>query len=172
MKLVTVKADATNKAGVPFSYWYLDPDSKVMSTSTSYSFYVVGEMAFSAKYDAVKTDPEVNLFCSTKYSTAAGKLSFIAKRSVDKTYTVVEHGVVITDEKGWKDYYSNNQTAMIKGATRTRKSVAKGTANIGTYEAKLKAGKKEKWYGRSYVTYTDGYKTYTEYSEIVAYPKK
>lgn len=172
MKLVTVKADATNKAGVPFLYWYLDPDSKVMSTSTSYSFYVVGEMAFSAKYDAVKTDPEVNLFCSTKYSTAAGKLSFIAKRSVDKAYTVVEHGVVITDEKGWNDYYSNNQTAMIKGATRTRKSVAKGTANIGTYEAKLKAGKKEKWYGRSYVTYTDGYKTYTEYSEIVAYPKK
>lgn len=172
MKLVTVKADATNKTGVPFLYWYLDTDSKVMSTSTSYSFYVVGEMAFSAKYDAVKTDPEVNLFCSTKYSTAAGKLSFIAKRSVDKTYTVVEHGVVITDEKGWNDYYSNNQTAMIKGATRTRKSVAKGTANIGTYEAKLKAGKKEKWYGRSYVTYTDGYKTYTEYSEIVAYPKK
>lgn len=172
MKLVTVKADATNKTGVPFLYWYLDPDSKVMSTSTSYSFYVVGEMAFSAKYDAVKTDLEVNLFCSTKYSTAAGKLSFIAKRSVDKTYTVVEHGVVITDEKGWNDYYSNNQTAMIKGATRTRKSVAKGTANIGTYEAKLKAGKKEKWYGRSYVTYTDGYKTYTEYSEIVAYPKK
>lgn len=169
MKLVTVKADATNKAGVPFLYWYLDPDSKVMSTSTSYSFYVVGEMAFSAKYDAVKTDPEVNLFCSTKYSTAAGKRSFIAKRSVDKTYTVVEHGVVITDERGWDDYYKNNQTAMIKGATRTRKSVAKGTANIGTYEAKLKAGKKEKWYGRSYVTYTDGYKTYTEYSEIVDY---
>lgn len=169
MKLVTVKADATNKAGVPFLYWYLDQDSKVMSTSTSYSFYVVGEMAFSAKYDAVKTDPEVNLFCSTKYSTAAGKRSFIAKRSVDKTYTVVEHGVVITDERGWDDYYKNNQTAMIKGATRTRKSVAKGTANIGTYEAKLKAGKKEKWYGRSYVTYTDGYKTYTEYSEIVDY---
>lgn len=169
MKLVTVKADATNKAGVPFLYWYLDPDSKVMSTSTSYSFYVVGEMAFSATYDAVKTDPEVNLFCSTKYSTAAGKRSFIAKRSVDKTYTVVEHGVVITDERGWDDYYKNNQTAMIKGATRTRKSVAKGTANIGTYEAKLKAGKKEKWYGRSYVTYTDGYKTYTEYSEIVDY---
>lgn len=170
MKLVTVKADATNKAGVPFLYWYLDPDSKVMSTSTSYSFYVVGEMAFSAKYDAVKTDPEVNLFCSTKYSTAAGKLSFIAKRSVDKIYTVVEHGVIITDKTGWDNYYKNNKTAMIKGATRTRKSVAKGTANIGTYEAKLKAGKKEEWHGRSYVTYTDGYKTYTEYSEIVDYP--
>lgn len=169
MKLVTVRADATNKTDVPFVHWYLDPDFKVMSTSTSYSFYVVGNMTFSAKYDADKTDPEVNLFCSTKYSTAAGKRSFIAKRSVDKTYTVVEHGVIVTDEKGWNDYYKNDQTAMIKDATRTRKAVAKGTANIGTYEAKLKAGKKEKWYGRSYVTYTNGYKTYTEYSDIVDY---
>lgn len=168
MKLVTVRADATNKTDVPFVYWYLDPD-KVMSTSTSYSFYVVGNMTFSAKYDTDKTDPEVNLFCSTKYSTAAGKRSFIAKRSVDKTYTVVEHGVIITDEKGWNDYYGKNQTAMIKDATRTRKAVAKGTANIGTFDAKLKAGKKEKWYGRSYVTYTNGYKTYTEYSDIVDY---
>ena len=170
MKKVTVRADATDKTGLPFVSWHLDPDYKVMSTSTSYSFYVVGEMTFSVKYDADKREPEVNLFCSTKYSTAAGKLSFIAKRSVDKIYTVVEHGVIITDKTGWDNYYKNNKTAMIKGATRTRKSVAKGTANIGTYEAKLKAGKNEEWHGRSYVTYTDGYKTYTEYSEIVDYP--
>ena len=122
------------------------------------------------KYQEEKPAPEISLFCSTKYSTAAGKLSFIAKRSVDKIYTVVEHGVIITDETGWDNYYKNNETAMIKGATRTRKSVAKGTANIGTYEAKLKAGKTEKWYGRSYVTYTDGYKTYIEYSDIAPYP--
>lgn len=172
MKMVTVKADATNKSGVPFVYWYLDSDEKVMSTSTSYSFYAVGNMMLSVKYNEDKADPEVNLFCSTKYSSAAGKLSFIAKRSVDKIYTVVEHGIVITDETGWNDYYKDNTTALIKGATRTRKSVAKGTANIGTYEAKLKAGKKEKWYGRSYVTYTDGYKTYTLYSEVAKYPNK
>lgn len=167
---VTVKASKTNSEGYQFAGWTMK--EKILSTSTSYTFYVTGEMNITPKYQEEKPAPEISLFCNTKYSTAAGKLSFIAKRSVDKTYTVVEHGVVITDEKGWNDYYSNNQTAMIKGATRTRKSVAKGTANIGTYEAKLKAGKKEKWYGRSYVTYTDGYKTYTEYSEIVAYPKK
>ena len=167
---VTVKARETDSDGYQFAGWTMK--GKILSTSTSYTFYVTGEMNIIPKYQEEKPAPEISLFCSTKYSTAAGKLSFIAKRSVDKTYTVVEHGVVITDEKGWNDYYSNNQTAMIKGATRTRKSVAKGTANIGTYEAKLKAGKKEKWYGRSYVTYTDGYKTYTEYSEIVAYPKK
>ena len=165
---VTVKASKTNSEGYQFAGWTMK--EKILSTSTSYTFYVTGEMNITPKYQEEKPAPEISLFCSTKYSTAAGKLSFIAKRSVDKIYTVVEHGVIITDKTGWDNYYKNNKTAMIKGATRTRKSVAKGTANIGTYEAKLKAGKNEEWHGRSYVTYTDGYKTYTEYSEIVDYP--
>lgn len=164
---VTVKASKTNSEGYQFAGWTMK--EKILSTSTSYTFYVTGEMNITPKYQEEKPAPEISLFCSTKYSTAAGKLSFIAKRSVDKIYTVVEHGVIITDETGWDNYYKNNEKAMIKGATRTRKSVAKGTANIGTYEAKLKAGKTEKWYGRSYVTYTDGYKTYTEYSDIAPY---
>lgn len=165
---VTVKASKTNSEGYQFAGWTMK--EKILSTSTSYTFYVTGEMNITPKYQEEKPAPEISLFCNTKYSTAAGKLSFIAKRSVDKIYTVVEHGVIITDKTGWDNYYKNNKTAMIKGATRTRKSVAKGTANIGTYEAKLKAGKNEEWHGRSYVTYTDGYKTYTEYSEIVDYP--
>lgn len=165
---VTVKARETDSDGYQFAGWTMK--GKILSTSTSYTFYVTGEMNIIPKYQEEKPAPEISLFCSTKYSTAAGKLSFIAKRSVDKIYTVVEHGVIITDETGWDNYYKNNETAMIKGATRTRKSVAKGTANIGTYEAKLKAGKTEKWYGRSYVTYTDGYKTYIEYSDIAPYP--
>lgn len=165
---VTVKASETNSDGYQFAGWTMK--EKILSTSTSYTFYVTGEMNIIPKYQEEKPAPEISLFCSTKYNTAAGKLSFIAKRSVDKIYTVVEHGVIITDKTGWDNYYKNNKTAMIKGATRTRKSVAKGTANIGTYEAKLKAGKNEEWHGRSYVTYTDGYKTYTEYSEIVDYP--
>lgn len=165
---VTVKASETNSDGYQFAGWTMK--EKILSTSTSYTFYVTGEMNITPKYPEEKPAPEISLFCNTKYNTAAGKLSFIAKRSVDKIYTVVEHGVIITDKTGWDNYYKNNKTAMIKGATRTRKSVAKGTANIGTYEAKLKAGKNEEWHGRSYVTYTDGYKTYTEYSEIVDYP--
>lgn len=165
---VTVKASETNSDGYQFAGWTMK--EKILSTSTSYTFYVTGEMNITPKYQEEKPAPEISLFCSTKYNTAAGKLSFIAKRSVDKIYTVVEHGVIITDKTGWDNYYKNNKTPMIKGATRTRKSVAKGTANIGTYEAKLKAGKNEEWHGRSYVTYTDGYKTYTEYSEIVDYP--
>ena len=35
----------------------------------------------------------------------------------------------------------------------------------------IACGKNEQWYGRSYVTYTDGYTTYTMYSEISEYPQ-
>lgn len=156
-----------------FAQWQIPTkglEGKVMCTSTSYTFYVVEDMILEASY--VEVAPEVNIFCAGRYLTSLGKVSFVAKRSVDKSYRVIEHGIIITDETGWTELYQNNRNAMVKGATRTKKSIAKGTANNGTYEARLKAGKKEKWYGRSYVTYTDGDATYTVYSDVAPYESK
>lgn len=156
-----------------FAQWQIPTkglEGKVMCTSTSYTFYVVEDMILEASY--VEVAPEVNIFCAGRYLTSLGKVSFVAKRSVDKSYRVIEHGIIITDETGWTKLYHNNRNAMVKGATRTKKSIAKGTANNGTYEARLKAGKKEKWYGRSYVTYTDGDTTYTVYSDVAPYESK
>ena len=156
-----------------FAQWQIPTkgfEGKVMCTTTSYTFYVVENMTLEASY--VEAEPEVNIFCAGRYLTSLGKISFVAKRSVDKSYRVIEHGIIITDETGWTELYNGNRNAMVKGATRTKKSVAKGTANNGTYEARLKAGKKEKWYGRSYVTYTDGDTTYTVYSDVAPYESK
>lgn len=156
-----------------FAQWQIPTkgfEGKVMCTSTSYTFYVVEDMILEASY--VEAEPEVNIFCAGRYLTSLGKVSFVAKRSVDKSYRVIEHGIIITDQTGWDNLYKNNTNAMVKGATRTKKSIAKGTANNGTYEARLKAGKKEKWYGRSYVTYTDGDTTYTVYSDVAPYESK
>lgn len=156
-----------------FAQWQIPTkgfEGKVMCTSTSYTFYVVEDMILEASY--VEAEPEVNIFCAGRYLTSLGKISFVAKRSVDKSYRVIEHGIIITDQTGWDNLYKNNTNAMVKGATRTKKSIAKGTANNGTYEARLKAGKKEKWYGRSYVTYTDGDATYTVYSDVAPYESK
>lgn len=156
-----------------FAQWQIPTkglEGKVMCTSTSYTFYVVEDMILEASY--VEVAPEVNIFCAGRYLTSLGKVSFVAKRSVDKSYRVIEHGIIITDETGWTELYKDNRNAMVKGATRTKKSIAKGTANNGTYEARLKAGKKEKWYGRSYVTYTDGDTTYTVYSDVAPYESK
>lgn len=166
---VTAPGTANN---ANFANWQIPPEDsevfgKVMCTTTSYTFYVADNMTLEASY--LEAEPEVNIFCAGRYLTSLGKISFVAKRSVDKSYKVIEHGIIITDETGWKSLYMSNTNAMVKGATRTKKSVAKGTANNGIYEARLKAGKKEKWYGRSYVTYTDRDTTYTVYSEVAEY---
>lgn len=173
-----VKVTAPGMANnADFAQWQIpsenpdeNPDGKVMCTTTSYTFYVVDEIILEASY--LEAEPAVTIFCAGRYLTSLGKISFVAKRSVDKSYRVIEHGIIITDETGWTKLYHNNENAMVKGATRTKKSVAKGTANNGVYEARLKAGKKEKWYGRSYVTYTDGDTTYTEYSKVAEYKNK
>lgn len=166
---VTVTASAKD-GSAKFDGWQMtldDMGSRTVCTTTSYTFYVIGTTVLEPVYSEDVQEEEVNLFCSNSYR--AGTLSFIGKRSVPTAYKVVEHGIVITDATGWKRY-ENNTEAFVKGATRTRKSVAKGKANNGTYEAKLKCGKNEKWYGRSYVTYTDGVSTYTLYSDITEYP--
>ena len=171
-----VKVTAPGTANTQkFASWQIPSETpgafgKVMCTTTSYTFYVVENMTLEASY--VEAEPEVNIFCAGRYLTSLGKISFVAKRSVDKSYRVIEHGIIITDQTGWDNLYKNNTNAMVKGATRTKKSIAKGTANNGTYEARLKAGKKEKWYGRSYVTYTDGDTTYTVYSDVAPYESK
>lgn len=149
-----------------FTGWIYN--GKTVCTSTSYKFYVVGEMQL--RYEmGTKVKEEVNLFCSSEYSTTLGKLSFIGKRAVPSRYKVVEHGIVITDATGWVKY-ENNQKAFVKGASRTKKSIASGKSNYGTFEAKLKCGRDEEWYGRYYVTYTDGTTTYTLYSDVEKYP--
>ena len=169
---VTAPGTANNQK---FASWQIPSETpgafgKVMCTTTSYTFYVVENMTLEASY--IEEEPEVNIFCAGRYLTSLGKVSFVAKRSVDKSYRVIEHGIIITDQTGWDNLYKNNTNAMVKGATRTKKSIAKGTANNGTYEARLKVGKKEKWYGRSYVTYTDGDATYTVYSDVAPYESK
>lgn len=149
-----------------FTGWIYN--GKTVCTSTSYKFYVVGEMQL--RYEmGTKVKEEVNLFCSSEYSTTLGKLSFIGKRAVPSRYKVVEHGIVITDAIGWEKYRSN-QKAFVKGASRTKKSIASGKSNYGTFEAKLKCGRDEEWHGRYYVTYTDGTTTYTLYSDVENYP--
>lgn len=157
--------DSVNTAEQQFAGWVYK--GKTVCTNTSYKFFVIGDMDLTYTTGERKQE-EVNLFCNSKYNTSIGKLSFIGKRMVPTMYKVIEHGIVITDATGWGKY-EGNPNAFVKKASRTRTSTAKGKANNGTYEAKLACGKNEQWYGRSYVTYTDGYTTYTMYSEISEY---
>lgn len=160
-------SNEVNTAEEQFAGWVYK--NKTVCTNRSYKFFAIGDMELTYTMGERKQE-EVNLFCNSKYNTSIGKLSFIGKRMVPTMYKVIEHGIVITDATGWRKY-ENNQNAFVKKASRTKTSIAKGKANNGTYEAKLACGKNEQWYGRSYVTYTDGYTTYTMYSKISEYPQ-
>lgn len=156
------------------------------ANAREYSFYVVDSWTYKPMYTAATPVSDIINYCRTKYAKSTGKLSFVAKRNVPRDgYIIREHGVVITDRIGWSKYYKENVNAFKKGATRTRKSTAKGKAHSGTYEAIMTAkqvGESKEWYGRSYIEYVkvkDGkIETdengneilYTNYSKVVPYP--
>ena len=159
---VTVTAPEINGENKKFAAWTWDKQK--LSESNEYAFYVVGDMDLQMTYDASTVDEaEVVLVGSTKYTEK--KRSFIAKRSVSKKcQKVLEHGVVVTDQKGWETYYgegATNPKPFEKGNTRTKCSRKYSEhdgllAYNGTFKANLKvANKSEKWYGRPYVIYQD-----------------
>lgn len=165
---VTVKADKESN-GQKFAAWLWN--GQKLSETNEYTFYAVGDMEVTPTYNKEEIREEIVKFaCSTKF--ANNRRCFIAKRSVSKAYKVKEYGVVITDQKGWDNNYASNLDGFVKGATRTKCTYKKDTVNPnnGTFEARLKCGRTEKWYGRAYVTYAmeDG-STTTVYSDVIRY---
>ena len=165
----------------PFSGWEMtvnnggsseDSGTKIVSNSTVYTFYVTGETHLEPVYgetDEKPAEEKIVLNCSTGYQTDSAY--FLTKREIPKKYSVVEHGVVMTDERGW-ERYQNKEEGFVRGAALTKRSVAKRKGNSGIFKAKLKCEKNKVWYGRAYIIYTDGETTYTKYSEIIRYPQQ
>ena len=149
-----------------------DSGTKIVSNSTVYTFYVTGETHLEPVYSETDEKPaeeKIVLNCSTGYQTDSAY--FLTKREIPKKYSVVEHGVVMTDERGW-ERYQNKEEGFVRGAALTKRSVAKRKGNSGIFKAKLKCEKNKVWYGRAYIIYTDGETTYTKYSEIIRYPQQ
>ena len=164
---VTISASATSGEKT-FTGWKWNDN--VISTSAKYTLYAVEDMEITPSYEANEKAEEVKQMFTKRYKS--GKHCFIAKRSVPKTYKVSEYGVVITDKTGW-DYYKDHEEAFIKGATRTKWTCKTGSANNGTFEARLSGDKSTKYYAKAYVTYTytdaEGKHTVTEYTKGFLY---
>lgn len=164
---VTISASATSGEKT-FTGWKWNDN--VISTSAKYTLYAVEDMEITPSYEANEKAEEVKQMFTKTYKS--GKHCFIAKRSVPKTYKVSEYGVVITDKTGW-DYYKDHEEAFKKGATRTKWTCKTGSANNGTFEARLSGDKSTKYYAKAYVTYTytdaEGKHTVTEYTKGFLY---
>ena len=164
---VTISASATS-GEKKFTGWKWNDN--VISTSAKYTLYAVEDMEITPSYEANEKAEEVKQMFTKRYKS--GKHCFIAKRSVPKTYKVSEYGVVITDKTGW-DYYKDHEEAFKKGAIRTKWTCKAGSANNGTFEARLSGNKSTKYYAKAYVTYTyedtTGTHEVTEYTDGFVY---
>lgn len=154
---VTISASKISD-GKNFAGWVWSGNGKenVISTSSTYTLYAVDDMALTPSYsESTDAKEEVKLMSSTSWKS--NKRSFTVKRSVPKGWTIVGHGVVITDQIGYERYYCDKPVVSGKvfgiGAYRTKHTVCKSKVNNGTFIAKLTCKKTEEWYAKAYVTY-------------------
>jgi len=152
--LAKVEAPAAPE-GKKFAYWKTS-EGKIVCYASNYSFYVMQNVTLEPIYaeDDTAVKEQVTILCTASYNKSKKQLSFTSKRSLPAGYTVVSHGIVITDSTGW-GRFGQDAEKLIIGASRTKKAVATTRGRLGTYVAKMTCTASDTWYGRAYVTYKD-----------------
>ncbi len=164
-KVTAPEAPANQK----FAYWKTDKN-KIVCYAPNYSFYVMEDVTLTPVYveDEATVEEQVTILCTASYNKSTKKVAFTSKRSLPEGCTIVGHGIVITDSKGWTGLGSD-PSKLVLGATRTKRAVATTTGRQGTYVARQVCSESDTWYGKAYVTYTDkNGKTNTVYSDYVS----
>lgn len=146
--LLTATLDAAAvPVGQKFAYW--TKDGRIVSYSTSYSFYM-GASAIELKAVYVDASEDVTptqvLAMYEPVLLEGGKIAFFAERSLESEYTLVESGILLYGQDG---YFDASTEGVIK-ATATSK------ANIGQYTVrKVNVAPGESWYAKAYMIYLD-----------------
>lgn len=145
-----VKADDPAD-GKKFAYWKDTNNNQILCYRPDYSFYVMYDMALEACYvdDDAEVEKGPTITCTSLYDAAAGKMKFTANRSLPGGYTIIRHGVLITQDESVA--YSDN---FVYGTAGVKRSTAKENTLLGTYVAILKCNLGDAWYGRGYVEYS------------------
>lgn len=163
LELVTVTPNEA-QSGKKFSYWAM-LDGTIMSYQSNYSFYLTNPVDLQAVF--VNEEAEVKKsvllqITNVVSNTAAGKLSFTAERSLPSDTTIVQHGILLTQEDLDEGSFRIGAAGVLKGTATT-------TGRNGTYALnKGNANSGDTWYGRAYVVYKEADGTVkTVYSDIV-----
>lgn len=150
-------AEAT--ADKKFAYW--KKDGAIVSYSYSYTFYVPlydikVEAVFVDKDEVVATVPA--LVMAEPQTVQTNKIAFFAERFLPEQYTMLETGIILSDDT----------TADLTLENAKLKAVSTSTANNGQYTVrKANVTENEKWLGRAYMVYKDGNNIITIYSNTV-----
>ena len=162
----TVTAPETNEEGQTFACWKMSVNGSEAQTvcyNHSYTFYVIDSVTMTPCYAAAETPVEeaFTVLCNASFNPGTGKMTFTSKRSIPEGYTIVGHGIIITDNEADKDTLDLNTTGKKTARATT-------TGLLGTYKATLNCKTSATWYGRAYVTYADSQgNEATVYSDIV-----
>lgn len=164
---VTIEAN-TPQAGEKFSYWE-DSNNNIVCYDTTYKFYATTDATLTAVYvedDVVVEQKASIVITSITKDASSKKLFFIAERIVPDNYTIISHGIIITNDgvtgASETDFIIDG-TGVLKGTAKTKGlagtySLYKGNVNVG-----------EEWFARGYVIYKDSNgNVITIYSSVVS----
>lgn len=154
--------------GKKFSHWTFN--GTPICYTTAYTFTVFADMTVEAVYvdKEQEIEQQVSVTCNATYDKAAGKMLFTVKRSLPAGYTVKEHGIIITNTKGYQALGSNE--AFVIGANGIVHSKGKTTGLLGNYNVTMTVKPGVARYAKGYVTYTNtSGETLTVYSDLLIY---
>ncbi|MBR5272726.1 MAG: hypothetical protein IKU25_04950 [Clostridia bacterium] len=144
----------TAPSGQKFAYW-VDGNGQIISYKETYYFIIMNDCYFTAVF--VDEDEVVDQFAlisiSEVYSTPADRtVSFVALRDIPTEYTVVQNGIILTNDAT----IGTDESAFILDAAGTLKGVSSSNDNKGTSIAvKSNVSPGDTWYARAFVVYLD-----------------
>ncbi len=173
----TVKAvaDATSN-GKQFSHWE-DGNGNVVSYYRSFSFKAHADTTISAVYDSNgQSDVKATIrITKAEYNSQYDWITFYAERSVYSSLTVIQHGIIFTDNEtvakddsrfkmskdgGDSDVYVGTATGKTRSGVYTLSIGGLNNANSWYYDGEM-------LYARGYIIVADSNgNTQTVYSEI------
>lgn len=126
---VTITAPATNSSGQAFSYWE-DGSGKIVSYYRSYSFKAHANEKLIPQYgksfSGVKAAIRVT---KIEYNRYYDWITVYAERSVSSEYTVLQHGIIFTDNAS----VAADTSRFVIGTSGVKASTAKGRNKSGIY---------------------------------------
>lgn len=157
---VTVSAE--NSEELIFLYW-VDEYGNIVSYDKDYTFYVSTDVSFMAVYGLeVPAKKSIIRISGEIYDMSSGKITFVAERNIIDCKTILEQGIILTNNN---DLDANT---FVLDNQYIKKGVSVDKSTKGTYIlTKKNVLSTDNWRARAYVIYkTNDGKIKTLYSDL------
>lgn len=157
-----VKAEvaSTSSDGKAFSYWINTQTNEIVSYYPSFTFSAHTDMSIEAVYGVTVPDRVAIRITKAEYNSEQKLISFYSERSIASEYTVLQHGIIFTDD----ETIANDADSFVLGTTGVYASTASKKTRSGVYTLSIGGLEYEGndaytdgeyLYARAYVKYSD-----------------